>query len=257
MGVYNADMLRPLWVSLRQLILPAHCAGCGAAAPPEGRAPLCDRCGRALAELLTRPYCPRCGRNAGPYTTGGEGCLFCRNYPVRFDAAARVGPYEAPLRNLILRLKKHGRVEIAPFLGRLLGEQVALAPWADRVEAIVPVPLHWSRRASRGFNQAALLARELGRMLGRRPARGRLRRLRPTPHQMLLPADQRRRNVRGAFGPAWRAADLKGKGVLLVDDVMTSGTTIGECVGVVRDAGAAEVYVAVVATADYDDPGPW
>ena len=250
-------MLRPLWTSLAQLILPAHCAACGGRAPPEGRAPLCEACAAALAELLARPCCPLCGRNAGPYTTGADGCLFCRNFPVKFDAAARIGPYEEPLRSLILRFKRHGRVEIAPFLGRLLAERVALAPWADRIEVLVPVPLHWVRRAGRGFNQADLLARELCRAMDPRPAWGRLRRTRPTPHQTVLPSSQRRRNVRGAFAAAWGGPDFKGKAVLLVDDVMTSGTTIAECTRVLRDAGAAGVYVAVVATADYDDPGPW
>ncbi|MBM4017871.1 MAG: ComF family protein [Planctomycetes bacterium] len=219
--------------------------------------PLCAACGRALAALLERPHCPLCGRNAGPYASGPDGCLFCRNYPVRFDAAVRVGPYEEPLRGLILRFKGQGRADLAPFLGRLLAERVALAPWADRVEVVVPVPLHWTRRARRGFNQSDLLAREVRLAGARQAARGRLRRTRPTPHQMLLPSARRHSNVRGAFRPGWFAAGVKGRGVLLVDDVMTSGTTIAECERAVRQAGAAEVYVAVLATADYDDPGPW
>jgi ComF family protein len=250
-------MLSSLLRAAAQLVLPAHCAACGSPAPADGRFPLCQGCGRALAALMARPYCPLCGRNAGPYTSGPDGCLFCRNYPVQFNAAVRVGPYEEPLRGLILRLKRQGRVDFVPFLGRLLAERVAVAPWADRIQAVVPVPLHWTRRLWRGFNQAALVAREVRRAAARRAAAGRLCRTRPTPSQMLLPAKQRRRNVRRAFRPARLAPSLKGKAVLLVDDVMTSGTTIGECQRVLRQAGAAEVYVAVLATADYDDPGPW
>jgi ComF family protein len=250
-------MLRPLWGSLKQLLLPVHCAACGTASPADSRAPLCAACGRNLAELMEVPYCPLCGRNAGPYTSGPDGCLFCRNYPVKFNAAVRVGPYEEPLRGLILRCKSERRLELAPFLGRLLAEQLALAAWADRVDVIVPVPLHWGRRMSRGFNQAELLVRQLRRAVDQKPAVKRLRRTRPTPHQAGLPSRQRRQNVRGAFAKGWLGADFREKGVLVVDDVMTSGTTIGECVRVVQDGGAREVFVAVVATADYDHPGPW
>jgi ComF family protein len=249
-------MLRPLWVSLKQLLLPAHCAACGAASPADSRAPLCEACARAIAELIEVPYCPLCGRNAGPYTSGPGGCIFCRNYPVDFDAAVRVGPYEDPLRSLILRCKRDRRLEIAPFLGRLLAERLALAAWIDRVDVIVPVPLHWVRRMARGFNQSELLAHQLRRAAGRKVAVKRLRRTRPTPHQMYLSAERRRTSVRGAFATGWLDGDFRDKGVLVVDDVMTSGTTIGECVRLVQKAGAREVFVAVVATADYDDPGP-
>jgi len=250
-------MPRPLWVSLKQLLLPAHCAACGAASPAEGRAPLCEACGLALAELMEVSHCPLCGRNAGPYTSKPDGCLFCRNYPVDFDAAVRVGPYKEPLRGLILRYKYHRRLEIAPFLGRLLAERLAMAAWADRVDVIVPVPLHWGRRMSRGFNQSELLVRELRRAEGRKVGVRRLRRTRATPHQMNLPAAQRRKNVIGAFATGWLGGDFRDKGVLVVDDVMTTGATIGECVRLVQKGGAREVFVAVVATADYEDPGPW
>jgi len=203
------------------------------------------------------PYCPLCGRNAGPHTSGPQGCLFCRNYPVKFDAAVRVGPYEEPLRNLILRCKHDRRLEMIPFLGRLLAERLVLAPWVGRVDVIVPVPMHWSRRMSRGFNQSQLLARQLRRAAGRQVAMKRLRRTRPTASQRFLPAGQRRSNVHGVFATGWWGADFREKGVLVVDDVMTSGSTIGECVRVVQEAGAREVFVAVVATADYDDAGTW
>ena len=118
------------------------------------------------------------------------------------------------------------------------------------------MPLHWSRRFSRGFNQAECLARELA-FAGCRLSARRLMRVRSTPHQRMLAADQRRRNVRGAFRVRGEASELKGRNVLLVDDVMTSGTTIAECTRVLKKAGAAAVYVAVVATADYDYPGSW
>jgi ComF family protein len=253
---YNGPVLRALGISMRQLLLPAHCAACGRPAPPDGRSPLCEVCNRSLADLIIAPYCPRCGRHAGPQTSDEGGCLFCRLYPIRHDATVRVGPYEAPLKGLILRLKYGRRREIAPFLGRLLAERLALAPWADRVDEVAAVPLHWSRRMSRGFNQAEMLARAVAGAIGGRPARG-LARVRPTPHQRQLPAGDRRKNVRDAFKVRGAPDRIKGRGVLLVDDVMTSGTTVAECTRVLKAAGAEAVYVAVVATADYDEPGAW
>jgi len=211
-----------------------------------------------MARLIAAPYCPLCGRHAGPHTAGPDGCLFCRQYPVRFDAAVRLGPYEGPLKDLILRCK-YGRQEFtAQVLGRLLAERLALAPWGDLVDLVVPVPLHWGRRISRGFNQALVLAQEVARAV---PGAGakvvqRLRRVRPTPHQSSLPSGRRHRNVRGAFAVR-HAAGVKGRHVLLVDDVMTSGTTVAECTRVLQGAGARAVYVAVAATADYDEPGRW
>lgn len=254
-----APMFSRLLTSVGQLVLPVHCAACGAAAPTDRRWPLCEACGREMADLIASPYCPLCGRRAGPHTVGPDGCMFCRKYPVRFSAAVRVGPYEGPLKALILRCKYERRPAIAGAVGRLLRERLALAPWADQVDLVVPVPLHWSRQISRGFNQALAVARHLA---GAAPkARGvssrLLRRTRPTPHQTDLPAARRRKNVRSAFAARGKRDAIKGKGVLLVDDVMTSGTTIGECTRVLRRAGARDVYVAVVATADYDEVGPW
>jgi ComF family protein len=250
-------MLDPPWVSVRQLLLPAHCAACGAPAPPLARLPLCDRCGYALAQLIAAPYCPRCGRHAGSSAIAEGQCLFCRQYPIRHDATVRVGAYEEPLRSLILKCKHERQPELAPLLGRLLGERLAIAPWGDLVDVVVPVPLHWSRRIRRGFNQADLVAQALVRACGRPVQRRHLRRIRPTPHQRDLDAKLRPRNVRGAFAPGYGTGRLTGKSVLLVDDVMTSGTTVAECVRVLRSAGAKAVYVAVVATADYDEPGMW
>ncbi|HUU30789.1 MAG TPA: ComF family protein [Phycisphaerae bacterium] len=250
-------MLRPLWVSLRQLVLPAHCAACGSPAPPDRLLPLCEPCGRRLARLLEAKYCGRCGRGAGPYAYDTGGCAACRDRSHPYDAVVRVGPYEEPLRSLILRYKYGRRVELAPLLGRFLAERFALAPWADRVEMVVPVPLHWTRQMRRGFNQAEAVARALVGAAGPRLVGKRLLRVRPTPHQTRLPLSRRAANVHGAFEVRGRHAGLEGKRVLLVDDVMTSGSTLAECARTLRRGGAAAVYAAVVAVAGADESGLW
>lgn len=252
-------MLKRLATALRDLLLPAHCAACGTPAPPDVRLPLCETCGPALAATLAVPFCPACARHVDSPATDPALCPFCRNFPVKFDAAVRLGPFQGPLRQLILRCKYEQRMEIAPLLGRLLGERLALAPWAAEIDLVVPVPLHWSRRMRRGYNQAALVAEDMAAAAfadDPPPVRRALRRTRPTPHQASLPAKQRRQSVRGAFATRW-GSGIKGKRILLVDDVMTSGSTIGECTHVLLKAGAAAVFAAVLATADYDEAGVW
>jgi ComF family protein len=250
-------MLRAIAASVGQLLVPALCAACGDAAGEGGRFPLCRACGEAMAALIQAPYCPRCGRHSGPGTFDEQGCLFCRLYPIHHDATVRVGAYEHPLKSLILRYKNQRRQELASVLGRLLSERLAVAPWGDLVEEIIPVPLHWTRRVRRGFNQSQEVARVLASAVDR-PLRQRLRRIRRTEHQSRLAASERRKAVRGAFQIRGRdAAPLKDRTVLVVDDVMTSGTTMAECVRILKKAGVRAVYVAVISTADYDEPGPW
>jgi len=259
-GVYNPLMLRDLWLGVRQLLLPAHCAACGTPSPPDGRLPLCEACGRRLAALMEAGHCRRCGRGAGPYASDETGCAACRKDRPRYDAAVRVGPYVEPLRSLVLRYKYERRAEMGAVLGRLLGERLAAAPWADAVEVVVPVPLHWTRRVRRGFNQADLLARELVRACRRAAGRAvgrRLLRVRATPHQTRLSATRRAANVRGAFRVRGGADGVWGRHILIVDDVLTSGSTAEECARTLKAAGAAAVYVAVVAVAGREEQGPW
>ena len=251
-------MFRSAGRAVLELLVPLHCAVCGAPASAGGRWALCPACARRLAALLQAAWCPACGRRAGPHTGDGRGCYFCRKFPVRFDGAVRLGPYEGPLKRLVLGAKYGGRPALAEMLGRLLAERLALAPWADEVDLVVPVPLHWGRRLQRGFNQAEVMAHRLAAALPkvRRPARRVLVRVRATAHQTSVPAARRRRNVRGAFRVV-RPGRARGRSVLLVDDVMTSGTTVAECTRVLKRAGARTVYVAVAATADFDEPGVW
>jgi len=264
-------MLRSLWVAFRELVLPTHCVACERRAPRDAPFTLCSACGRAMAGLIEVPHCPRCGRGAGPHAFDLDGCSLCRGRPLRYDGLARVGPYKDPLKSLILAYKYGRRQDLGPVLGRLLAERVALAPWADLVDLVVPVPLHWRRRVVRGFNQATALAQEVVRAMDRPPVarlrqggaplrRGEARRLlrvRPTPHQTRLPPGRRVENVRGAFAVRGEASAVKGRRLLLVDDVLTSGATVGECARVLKRAGAASVFAAVLAVAGPNEPGPW
>jgi ComF family protein len=149
------------------------------------------------------------------------------------------------LQEAVQRSKYHGQLPLERPLGILLATTV-LAGGGRRPDLLVPVPLHRHRLRERGYNQSLQLARQLGRQL-KVPVEPRLlRRIRMTTSQQGLDAVARNSNLRGAFAVT---AQLAGRHLLLVDDVMTTGSTARECAGVLRQAGAASVEVAVVGRA--------
>lgn len=218
--------------SIIEQLVPRHCLLCGGST---GAHNLCSGC---AADLPVSPVdaCPHCARPG----TGGAVCGVCLKRPPAFDATLAAFAYRFPLDQLIPQLKYHGRLAIAPVLGELLASAAAGRPRPDR---IIPMPLHPARLAGRGFNHATEIARRLcavsGLVLDTRSAT----RVRDTPPQQALSLSARRGNVRGAF----ICAPLAGLNVALLDDVMTTGTSLDELARAVKRAGAARVECWVVA----------
>ena len=154
--------------------------------------------------------------------------------------------YGDGVRGQVLRAKRPAGESVAAALAGLLVAKHRETFTVWRIDAVVPVPMHWRRRLARGTSAADLLAAGIARRLGL-PHRHLLRRRRATPMQNELPFDDRRGNVRGAFVASSRAA---GRRVLLVDDVTTTGATLAECRRALVEAGASAVYAAVMARAD-------
>jgi ComF family protein len=237
-------MLRALAEGLLQLVYPATCWGCGRLLPP-GQVSFCADCRQELTGD-TLPTCPRCSSTVGPHAQVQNGCPRCRGASFAFEQVLRLGTYGGLLRDLVLRMKKDTGETLAEVVGALWAGHAGPKVRATGVEVVIPIPLHWRRRWSRGYNQSEALARALAAEL-RLPCRpGWLRRTRATPRQTAQAPSARPGNVRGAF-TADRRADLKGKAVLLVDDVLTTGSTCSEAARALRQAGAARVAVAVLA----------
>ena len=183
---------------------------------------------------------------------GEPRCGLCRRIPPPFVRAVAYGSYEGGLRELIHLLKFGGVRPAAKVLGRMLAEAVASLEAEFPAESVnlIPVPLHRTKFRQRGFNQAELIARaalksaSFGNRLHLRAAA--LERTRETVSQIGLTSHQRRANLRGAFRVAQPDA-VKGREVLVVDDVYTTGATVSECARVLRRAGASKVWVATVA----------
>ncbi|MHB1561637.1 MAG: double zinc ribbon domain-containing protein [Isosphaeraceae bacterium] len=230
------------------LVFPWSCAVCGAegsggAFCPSCRAGLLDRAASAAQRA-----CPRCALPAGPYADLRGGCGDCRGRSLGFEAALALGPYEGGLRELCLRMKRDRDAWLAPWLAGLWAE--ARGEAFDRLELpgdawVVPVPLHWRRHWQRGYNQAEALAHGLSRRLGRR-VRHPLRRVRDTHKLAMMSATDRARALRDAFR-ARPARALKGRAILLVDDVLTTGATCSAAARALVKAGAGRVVVAVIA----------
>mgnify|MGYP002027207037 CR=1 FL=1 len=219
-------------------------------------APVCRGCLSAVLALEAESSCTRCGL---PFETnlpasGPHLCGLCRLAPPAFDTARSFGVYEADLRRLIHLLKYDG---MRPLVKVLAAKMAPVTPRVGDVELVVPVPLHRSRRWSRQFNQADLLARELSRLTAI-PLRSKcLRRVRLTLSQAGLSHRRRRENVKGAFA-AEDIVSLKGRRVLLVDDVMTTGATLDACAQALKAAGARSVACLTIARAKRRliDPNP-
>jgi ComF family protein len=175
-----------------------------------------------------------------------SGCSACRDESLPFEAAVRLGRYDGPLRDVILRMKHHTGEALAELLGELWADRVGPRLLALQPEVVVPVPLHWWRRWRRGYNQSAALAHSLADRLKLPCHPGWLRRIRNTPPQTSQTLAGRRENVRGAFRARY-GVPLRQRSVLLVDDVMTTGATASEAARALLKGGAARVLVAVLA----------
>ena len=189
------------------------------------------------------PLCECCGREIG----GGDRCQDCARQRPRIDGIRACSRFEGAVRSAVHGLKYRGQRALAQPLAELLAEPArALAP----ADAIVPLPLHSARERERGYNQSALLAAELGRILGL-PVVPAVSRVRETQDQIGLSRGQRQRNVKDAF-VCPRPELAAGRRLLLVDDVCTTGSTLLACAEPLVRAKAAAVWGLVVARQDYE-----
>ena len=240
--VFAARIVR----ELAFFIYPPTCAGCEQPLHSDRSESFCPDCLGTL-ELISEPYCPVCGF---PYATeipNSHLCGDCLAGIHYFDRARSTGSYRGSLREILHRFKYGGRTSLARPLAQMLiapGKHLAQLHNVDR---IIPVPLHPKRLRQRGFNQASLLARRLGAALKISVDYASLKRSRWTEPQTGLTRRQRAANVRGAFCLE-TGEQVRGKGILLVDDVLTTGETVNQCVRALkRDGGAREVVVLTVA----------
>jgi len=224
---------------------PGMCLSCEAPLEGPWELPLCGTC-MVKADFAGDMMCPRCGAGVARDPEEMRMCPKCHDLKLNFKRAMSLAFYEGPMGEVVRALKFRGRRALAKPLGQMLATILRRQDFTQHLDVIVPVPIHWRRRFKRGFNQSELIARHIARVLDLPVDRDSLRRIRHTKPQTHLSRGERLSNLKGAFRIR-RPDAIKGRNVLLVDDVMTTGGTMTECAREIRKAGAGQIFVAVAA----------
>jgi ComF family protein len=244
LSALRAGLLRP-WTMFADLLYPPTCAGCGVSTGMHRS--LCPKCWWSV-RFIERPYCEVLG---SPFSHDlGRGILSAGAIadPPPFDRLRSAAVHDGVIRDLVHGLKYRDRIDLAPMM----------ASWMLRAsdgaisacDGLIPVPLHRTRLFSRKYNQAAELARHLGRHSGKPMLASTLVRIKRTSQQVGLGVKAREDNVRGAFAIAeGRDNDIFGRRIVLIDDVYTTGATVAAATRTLKKAGAADVTVLTFARA--------
>lgn len=235
-------MLKALSENLLSLVFPISCEICGELLAFRNVGGLCPNCQKTL-HLIPAPHCPKCGRFSSEFTTD---CAVCRTERFHFDRVYGAVYYDGHAKDL-LRAFKFARKTILvrpllELLARFIQENNLSGAWDE----IVAVPMHPVQRFERGFNQAHLLAQGASKIFGKPFLPETLVAKRPRLSQSRLGKAQRKENVKGRFSVRQKA-DVLGKKLLLVDDILTTGETASQCAKALKDRGAVSVDVLVVA----------
>ena len=242
--MFAAAPVRELLTGLVSLVYPPHCLLCQVPLTSEAADPLCLPCEASLPGNPS-PWCQGCGRSLAGFGMDVTRCAACRTEPRGVEEARAACRYEGAGKACIVQLKYQRQLGLAAPMARRM-VVAAVPPPAMAADVIVPVPLHPVRRREREFNQSAVLAERLGEALGLPILEEALHRHRPTALQAQLDAHARRRNVANAFivpSPAL----VRGRAILLVDDVLTTGATVRACAAALREAGATRVSILTFA----------
>ena len=235
--------------SLNQLFWPPVCINCRESICETDNS-LCQNCWDELLSCAGADYCPRCGRDVSKFAVLESICPDCQGKETRFDQIARAGVYAQSLQKMILSFKNN-RTELDSVLGFLANSALQGSGFYNDIELFIPVPLHWSRRLVRGYNQSQLLVRKLKHPTAKISTD--LVRIRRTKFQTSFDDSKawearRAANVAGAFAVRYRHS-LANRKICLVDDIKTTGATLNECARALKRAGASKVFALVLAVA--------
>jgi ComF family protein len=242
------NRLQQLTSAVLDLCFPRRCAACEKTWLLSQQGYWCSDCLQQIP-WVQAPLCPCCGR---PFQNSPDApnhlCEQCLRGEFAFDAAHSALVYTGTIRDRIHQLKFGGQLHWAPALADLLLQAVGTGPLICQTDLILPVPLHIKRLKQRGFNQSGLIAQALGKRCALPVPWGVLVRHRFTQPQTRLGRDERLKNVHDAFSVAGPSL-VKGRSILLIDDVFTTGTTLNECARVLKNAGSRKVRALTIARA--------
>lgn len=235
------------------LFYPRACLHCNRKLNDSYERYLCESCKREIP-YVNHSCCIRCGASLGPHITSGvkEGCAACKGKYLPFNTIISATYYDDVMKTLIHKFKYARQKFLACLLNDILITNERLKEAIPDIDVIVPVPLHWLKKMLRGFNQSELLSQGIQRHFSKPIAINNLCRIKKTASQTQLSKNQRQINIHNAFFVN-HPESFKGKKVLLVDDVLTTGVTASECSKKLKEAGAGAVHLLILATARHYD----
>ena len=239
------DFGKVLYRSALNLIYPMRCVVCRADLDPEGALYLCPEHRRGI-RFIEESFCSVCGKKLYTLPEDDLVCSNCREVKRYFDHGYTVAIYEEAMQALIHDFKYRGKEFLKYVLQRMVYDGVLRHVNYGDIDLIVPVPLHWRRYMKRGFNQAFEPFRLTSKKLCIPVMVRNFRRIRHTKLQVRVPAKERLANIKGAF-QVMNPDSLRGKRVMLVDDVLTTSATVNECARILKKAKVKEVTVVTLA----------
>ena len=231
------NRLYKLWNTCLRMIYPQTCYFCGEIS----RVAICPVCQKKIV-YIKEPRCKRCGKPIR--YAENEFCVDCKREKIFYEQGKSIWLHKEPVSWSVYQFKYHNRRVFGEFyaseMWRLYGEKIR--DW--EIDTIIPVPLHWKRRVSRGYNQAEILAKHLGRYSGILVQTKGIKRIRYTERQKKLGNKERKKNLAGAFtiSKKWK----KVRNVLIIDDIYTTGNTINEMAGILKQNGVEKVFFLTI-----------
>ena len=243
----EATFLKQAVESVIDLIYPRSCGLCRRELEviPESHPALCRDCVRDL-DLREERGCPSCGAKLGPFAPENLRCTHCQNDRFAFEEVFSLGNYTGALKGVCRCCKSESSHSLTLQMGNLLSQfgSEAFSSW--EVDLVACVPHHWRKRLTRSYNSSAELAERLANQLNKPFARHLIAKTNHTSDQASLAPSLRRQNVKNSFAVNSHRL-VRGRRILLVDDVLTTGSTSDACARILKKAGAETIFVAVLA----------
>ncbi|MDR4507291.1 MAG: ComF family protein [Candidatus Brocadiaceae bacterium] len=234
------------------LFYPRFCLHCNANLNDSREVHLCCDCKRKIP-YVNNTHCIRCGTRLGPYIpTTEEGCSICREKAFHYDVLISATYYDGAIKTMIHKFKYSRQKHLSSVLDKIVRTQEKLEERIPNIDVIIPVPLYWLKKLHRGFNQSELLAFGIQKHFLKPIETKILCRIKNTASQTQLSKRQRRINIHNAFLVKYPKL-VRGKNILLVDDVLTTGITASECSRKLKEAGAKSIVLLVLAVAGHNN----
>ncbi|MCD4656758.1 MAG: ComF family protein [Planctomycetes bacterium] len=236
---------------LVSILYPKHCVICGQYLEhlEHSDFDLCRECWEALPTIGSS-FCAKCGAYLGPYTKPAKNCSRCKGELANIEKVVALFRYKDSAKDLIHKLKFDRQRHVAYSLANMLASHLTTDELISKIDYIIPVPLHWKREMHRTFNQSEIICSTLAKKLKLKYRTNIIVRKKATREQSKLTRLERKKNLKDAFALSYaKKHKIRNSTIMLIDDVMTTGTTLSECAQVLKKGGAKKVYGAVVCRA--------